>query len=128
MYRLSEANLDSHKNMFLLNVTQFCLKSWKIKQFCLKVCPKAGATICGVCNQYGLKTRRLIYEHFIKAHTIHYKCPVENCNYSIQLEDQWTGNEQIHLFKFARHIHFHNHPLPQAWIEFKSIKCNFIPF
>ena len=88
-----------------------------------EVCPTLGASICGVCNQSGLGTRPAMEEHHTKIHSIHYKCPFENCKYAVQKNK--NGKHLPALFRFARHIYFHNHDFPQFAFPHECIACGF---
>ena len=86
--------------------------------FSVKVClSNPSATICGVCNQNCIN-RGELKEHHVKIHAIHYKCPFDNCNFVIE-----AG--RLALFKFARHIYYHNHTLPQLSCYHECIACDF---
>ena len=59
-------------------------------------------------------------DHYVKTHTIHYPCPIENCNFVIQ-----KFNDTLTLFKFARHIHFHSNKHPQYAHPHECIACGY---
>ena len=87
----------------------------------IEVCPKPGTTICGVCNQSGLNTSVAMEEHHIKIHSIHYKCPFEGCKYAIQ--KFYANGKPVSLYRFARHLYFHDHAFPQFSYPHECIAC-----
>ena len=84
-----------------------------------KTSPRAGTTTCEICQHKASSTTAL-KEHHVKFHTIHYLCPYDKCGHAVQkLENE------VAMFKFARHIYYHNHDHPQVMCPHKCLGCGY---
>ena len=85
-----------------------------------KIKPKnKSETKCEVC-QKNLSSHFALQDHFIKAHTIHYLCPYENCGHTIQ-----NLTDQKSQFSFARHMFYHDHEHPQLSCPHVCLACGY---
>ena len=84
-----------------------------------KTVPKSGATKCGVCKTK-LRSATALKEHNVKSHTVHYMCPYDKCGHAVQkLENE------LSIFKFARHIFYHYNDHPQLQCPHICLACGY---
>ena len=64
----------------------------------------------------------MIKDHYVKVHTIHYRCTYDGCDYAIQ---KFESKNEEPLFKLARHLYYHERKPPQYKYPHECISCGY---